>query len=104
MVKQLIDGIQVLNQLIITLAKTKVKDDKLGNWLGAVSYMATKITESFGVAMSNKNKESEGKYVRISAVEVHRKDPGGRGRCSGCYRGRFCGRSNDLFSNGVDCQ
>ena len=39
MLQQLIGGIQVQNNLTIALAKTKVKDDKLGNWLGAVSYM-----------------------------------------------------------------
>ena len=55
MVQRLIDGIQVQNNLTITLAKTKVKDDKLVNWLGAVSYMATKVTEAFGVAKANKN-------------------------------------------------
>ena len=55
MVQQLIDGIQVQNNLTITLAKTKVKDYKLGNWLGDVSYMSTKVTEAFGVAKGNKH-------------------------------------------------
>ena len=55
MVQRLIDGIQVQNNLNITLAKTKVKDDKLVNWLGAVSYMATKVTEAFRVAKANEN-------------------------------------------------
>ena len=55
MVQRLINGIQANNNLTITLTKTKIKDDRLGNWLGAVSYMATKVTESFRVAKDNKN-------------------------------------------------
>ena len=55
MVKQLIYGIQVQNNLTSTLDKTKVKYNRIGNWLGAVSYMATKVTEDFGVAKENKN-------------------------------------------------
>ena len=55
MVKQLIDGIQHQNNMTIMLAKTNIKDDKLVNWLGAVSYIATKVTKSFVVAKYNKN-------------------------------------------------
>ena len=40
-------GIQVQNNPTITLDKTKVKEKKLSNWLGAVSYTATKVTEAF---------------------------------------------------------
>ena len=60
MVQQLIDGIQVQNNLGVMMAKTKVKDYKLGNWLGAVSYMTTKVTEAFGVAKDNKNQGHRG--------------------------------------------
>ena len=45
MVQQLIDGIHVQNNLTINLDYTKVKDNKIGTWLGAVSYMATKSSE-----------------------------------------------------------
>ena len=55
MVQRLIYGIQVQNNLTTMLSKTKVKDNKLGNWLGAVSYMETKVTEAFRVAKGNKN-------------------------------------------------
>ena len=55
MVHWLIYLIQIQNNLTITLDKTKSNDDKLGNWIGAVSYMATKVTETFGVAKDNKN-------------------------------------------------
>ena len=47
--------IKVHNKLIITLSRTKVKDEKPGNWLGAVSYMETKVTEDFGVEKGNRN-------------------------------------------------
>ena len=55
MVQQLIAGIQVQKNPTIMLANTKVKDDKLGNWLVAMYYMETKVTEAFGVAKDNKN-------------------------------------------------
>ena len=80
MVQQLIDGIQVQNNLTITLAKTKVKYDKLGNWLGAVSYMATKVTESFGVVKSKKNQVHRSNSRRISSFEGRVEVRGGR-RC-----------------------
>ena len=37
------------------LANTKVKDNKVGNWIGNVSHMATKVTKVFVVAKANKN-------------------------------------------------
>ena len=55
MVQQLIAGIQVQKNPTIMLANTKVKDDKLGNWLVAMYYMETKVTEAFGVAKGNKD-------------------------------------------------
>ena len=55
MVKQMIDGIQVQNNLTIKLDKTKIKDNKIGNWLSSLSYMETKDTEVFRVAKDNKN-------------------------------------------------
>ena len=55
MVQLLIYGIQVQNNLNITLTKNKIKDYKLGNWLGAVSYLANKVTEAFIVAKDNNN-------------------------------------------------
>ena len=68
MVQQLVDGIQIQNNLIITLAKTKVKEYKLGNWLGAVSYMETKVTEAFRVAKGNKNQGHGSNGRSISEV------------------------------------
>ena len=50
------------------LAKTKVRDNKIGNCLGAVSYMAINISEDFGVAKANKNQGRGGNSERISEV------------------------------------
>ena len=79
MVQRLIDVIQVQNNLTITLANTKVKDDKLGNCLVYVSYMATNVTKAFGVANGNKNQRRGINGRRISVVEVLRQGRGGRG-------------------------
>ena len=64
--QRLIDRNQVQNNLTIMLYKTKFKDDKIGNWLGDVSYMSTKVTESFGVAKGNKNqgRRSNGRRIQ----------------------------------------
>ena len=51
------------------MAKTKVKDNKIGNWLGDVSYMATNSSEVFGVAKDNKDQVRGVNSERISAVE-----------------------------------
>ena len=99
MSQQLIDGIQFYYNLTIMLANTKFKDDKLGDWLGAVSYMATKVTESFGVAKVNKNPGCRGKGRIISAVEVCGRGHVSRGWGRGRGRGQGCG-----CSNGVDFQ
>ena len=69
MVQQLIEGVQVQNNLTRTMAMTKVKDDKLGNWFGAVSYMETKVTEALRVANGNKNQGRRGNVRRISEVD-----------------------------------
>ena len=55
--QQLIHGIQVQNNLTITLYKIKVKDNKLGNWLSAVSYLATKITETLESQRETRTKD-----------------------------------------------
>ena len=67
MVKQLIDGIKVQNKLTITLAKTKGKDNKIGNWLGAVSYMSIKVIKVFGAKKGNKNQGhgSNGRNISV---------------------------------------
>ena len=72
MAQRLIDGIQVQNNLTITLAKTKIKDDKFGNCLGAVSYVATKVNEALGVVKDNKDQGRRGNWRRVSAVEGRR--------------------------------
>ena len=99
MVQQMIDGIQFNNNLTITLAKTNVKDDNIWNWLGAVSYMATKVTEAFGLVKDDKNKLYGGNGIRISAVKGHGKGRVGIGK--GCGHGRRWDRrlSNVLFLN-----
>ena len=102
MVQQLIYGIQVHDNLNITLAKTKFKDDKLGNCIGAVSYMATKVTEFFVFAKGKNNQGCGGDGRRISAVEGHGQGHGGRGKSRGRGRGRRL--SDGPFFNGVDCQ
>ena len=78
MVQRLIDWIQIQNNLTITLDKTKSNDDKLGNWIGAMSYMETKITETFGVAKDNKNQGRGDNGQSISAVDGRRRGRGGR--------------------------
>ena len=55
MVQRLINGIQVQNNLTIKLENTKVKDNKLVNWLDYMYYISTKVTEAFRVAKYNKN-------------------------------------------------
>ena len=79
MVQKLIDGIHVQNNLTINLDYTKVKDNKIGTWLGAVSYMATKSSEVSEVAKDNKNQGRGGNIEMISAVEVLGQGRGGRG-------------------------
>ena len=104
MVQRLIDGTRFQDNPNITLAKTKFKDDKLGKWLGAVSYMATKIAEAFGVA---KGKNNQGRGVnrrRISVVGGRGRGRGGIGQGRGWVswgRGRGFGRSNGQFFNGL---
>ena len=66
MVQQLINGIQVQNNLNITLTKTKVKDEKIGNWLVDLYYVATKVTEDFGVTNNNKRQGCRGNSRMIS--------------------------------------
>ena len=104
MVQKLMDGIQVQNNLIITLTKTKVKDDKLENWIGDLSYMETKVTEAFGVVKGNKNQGRGGNGRSISAVNGCGQGRVGRGKGRGRVRGQGCGCSNITFFNGVDCQ
>ena len=80
---------------------------KLGYWLGAVSYTATKVTEAFVVAKDNKNQGFGVNGRGISAVDGRIQGRGGRGRgrsWGGQGRGRGRGRSNGPFFNGVDCQ
>ena len=102
MVQRLIDGIQVHNNMTIMLAKTKVKEDKLRTWIGAVSYMATKVTEDFGFAKGNKNQGRGGNRRRISEVEGRGRGRDGRGRGLSRGRGQGFRRSNGPFFNGVD--
>ena len=78
MVHQLIDGIHVQNNLTINLDYTKVNDNKIGTWLGAVSYMATKSSEVSEVAKDNKNQGRGGNIEMISAVEFLGQGRGGR--------------------------
>ena len=83
---RLIYGVQVQNNLTIKPAKTKVTNDKLGNFLGPVSYMATKVTEALIFTKGDKNQGHRGNGRRISLVEVCGKGYGGR------RRGRVQGR------------
>ena len=69
------------------MATTKVKDNKLGNWVGAVSYMSTKVFGVFGVTKDNKNQGRWGNSERISSVEVLVRGQGGRGQDRGRERG-----------------
>ena len=58
------------------ISKTKVKDNKLGNWVGA----ATKVSGIFVVTKDNKNKGRGGNIGRISAVEVLVRGHGRKGQ------------------------
>ena len=73
--QRLIDEIQVQNNLTITLAKTKIKDEKLRDCIGDVSYITTKVTEACVVEKCNKNQGRGSNFRRISSV-----DGRGRGR------------------------
>ena len=104
MVQWLIYGIRVQNNLTITLSNTKVKDYKLGNCLGDVSYMTTKFTKAFRVSKVKKNQRRGSNSISISAFEFLGKGRGGIGWGSGWFvrsRGRVHRRSNGPFSNGV---
>ena len=79
----MIDRIKFQNNLTITMANTKVKDKKIGNWLGAVSYMSTKIIKVFGVKKGNKNQGRGSNGRRILEVEVCGRGHGGRGLGNG---------------------
>ena len=85
--QQLIDRNQIQNNMEITLAKTKVKDYKLGNWIDSVSYMETNVTEAFRVAKDNKKQGRRGNRINISSVEGRGKGRGSRGRGLGQGRG-----------------
>ena len=43
----MLDGMNVNNSIIITMVKSHVTDNLLGNWMGAVQYMSTKVTLEF---------------------------------------------------------
>ena len=102
--QRLIDGIQVQNNLTITLANTKVKDNKLVNWLGNLSYMETKVTKALRVVKGKKNQRRGSNSRRMSAIEFLGRGRGGIGWGRGwVFRGRGQGheRSNGPFYNGV---
>ena len=88
MAQKIINGIHVQNNLTINLAKTKVKENKIGNWLGDVSYMATKSSEVFGVVKDNKKQGRGGNIDRISAVKSLGRVRGSRGQDRGRFRGQ----------------
>ena len=90
--------------MTIMLANTKIKNNKLVNFPGAMSYMETKVTEFFRVAKDNKNQGRGGKRIRILSVEVHGRGRGSIGQGHGLGRGRVRGHSNGLFFNQVDFQ
>ena len=107
MVQRLHDGIQVQNNLVISIAKQKILDDYYGNWLQAVQHMSTKVTEAFGVS-DNKKRGGYGRR-RVSSASSGR-GRGGRGRGRGRGRGGRGGRgggrgggSSSTTFNGVDC-
>ena len=107
MVQRLVDGIQVSNNLVISIAKQKILDDYYGDWLQAVQHMSTKVTEAFGVS-DNKKRGGYGRR-RVSSASAGR-GRGGRGRGRGRGRGGRSGRgggrgggSSSTTFNGVDC-
>ena len=86
-VQQLIGGIHVQNNLTINMGKTKVKENKIGNWLSAVSYMTTKSSEVFRFVKDNKNQVHGVNIESVSAVESLGRGRGVRGRDPGRGRG-----------------
>ena len=68
------------------LATTKVKDNKLGHLVCAVSYKSNQGFGSFGVLKDNKNQRGGGNSEMISTVEVLVQSRGVRGRDGGCGR------------------
>ena len=110
-VQRMLDGINVSNSMIITMAKSHVTDVLLGDWMGAVQYMSTKVTLEFPPTSSKKRKFGGGRggdSRRISQAGRGRGQGrggrGGRGRGGrGRGRGRGGGRnSNGSVFNGVD--
>ena len=64
MVDRLLVGINVQNAPVITNAKEYVGDNLLGDWVGAVEYMATKITKHFPPKSSGKSGEVTARLLR----------------------------------------
>ena len=78
-VEQLLAGINVQNAPAINNAKEYIKDHLLGDWVGAVTYMATKITKQFPPRTAGQKRRDR------QASQV---DSRGRGRGRGGRDGR----------------
>ena len=80
MVQRMIDCIRVQGQILITLANNHIQNHLMGDWIGAVSHMPTKLAMTFLPKASNKRKARGGDPRRILETGRGDKGRGGRGR------------------------
>ena len=110
MVQRMMDGVQVQGQILITLAKDHIQNHLMGDWIGAVSHMSTKIAMAFPPKAGLKYKARGGDPRKISEAGQGRGRGGkGRGGRDGRGRGRSgqgengLGRGGNITTfNGVD--
>ena len=50
----MLDGIRVMNKIILTMVKEHVLNTMMGDWLGATSYMSTKVAVQFLPCLNGK--------------------------------------------------
>ena len=113
MVQRMLDGIRVKQCMPITFGKEFVTNNLMGDWLGAIAHMSSKVIEAFPPRSNNKRPGHDGTR-RTSEAKRGRGDGrgrGGRGRGGpgrghgGRGRGRGGrGGGSGFYFNGVDCR
>ena len=112
MVERMLKDIQISDSIVITMAKSHVTDNFLGNWAQACQYMATKIALEF----PHKTQSGKRKALNQRRISKVGRGPGGRdgrgrgrrgrGGRDGHGRGRGHGggqgRGNRVTFNNVD--
>jgi hypothetical protein len=91
-VKRMVDKINIVGHFLISHAKAHVKDVLHDDWIGAVSYMKTKVAEAFpGVTGMAPKDRSGRRFIRETNSGGRF---GGRGRGGQFGRGRGRGGSD----------